>query len=153
MSVEELSPRDRAWLEAKHDAYESHLAEPAGLVCVDPPKGMRAVVPVPPHEETWYAEKQSLVRKRAPKPDSMFAFLEDAVEDGEGGDIARARLASAAPDMARVLLACEWADNSSEEYAPECPSCHAQGPYEGEPSKGHAPDCALDASLRKAGVR
>lgn len=53
-----------------------------------------------------------------------------------------AKLASAAPDMARVLLAVEWS------LAPGgCPSCKNLMPYE------HKPDCALDAALRKAGVR
>ena len=125
----------------------------AGRVALTPDMDPRTFVPAPvmPHEETWYAEKQSLVRKRAPKPDSMFAFLEDAVEDGEGGDIARARLASAAPDMARVLLACEWAWCEGREWK-VCPSCSNDEPNDSRRS-GHASDCALDAALRKAGVR
>ena len=128
------------------EAYETPFEDgravvPAGLGFVDPPKNMRLVVPVLPHEEAWYAEKQALVRKRAPDVDSQFAFLEDAVESTDAGDVARARLASAAPDMARVLLACEWADGG------RCPVCV------GRPSTLHDTACALDLSLRKAGVR
>lgn len=75
--------------------------------------------------------------------------------DREGGHpdvypafLARARLAAAAPELARALLAVEagsW-------------KCHAcSGFTHGDPGlgkpKNHEPWCALDAALRKAGVR
>lgn len=62
----------------------------------------------------------------------------------------RARLASAAPEMARVLLAIEWSGGGDG----DCPSCRGDRYYgtNAHPA-GHAPDCALDAALRKAGVR
>lgn len=64
-------------------------------------------------------------------------------------DTERFRLASAAPDMVRVLLAVEWVDNNTDEpgrYTRHCSACQEYFPK-------HAPDCALDAALRKAGVR
>lgn len=73
---------------------------------------------------------------------------------------ARERMASAAPDMARVLLAVEWTNSDDEDM---CPSCGGLNPAEEAKRRwprhpdagtvGHAPDCALDAALRKAGVR
>jgi hypothetical protein len=56
---------------------------------------------------------------------------------------ADAKLMAAAPDMARVLLAVEWG-GLTDPCAHVCPAC---GRSE------HTPDCALDAALRKAGVR
>ena len=58
---------------------------------------------------------------------------------------ARARLAAAAPDMARVLLAIEW-----EGHLGLCPVCDGRRPEcEGE---GHRAGCAWVAALRKAGA-
>ena len=146
MSVEELSPRDRAWLEAKHDAYETRLAEPAGLVCVDPPKPLVL-------DETWTAIEQPQASECLP---SIWCGKEEiaVIYEAEamvGHQNARARLASAAPDMVRVLLACEWAWCEGREWK-VCPSCSNDEPNDSRRS-GHALDCALDACLRKAGVR
>lgn len=58
----------------------------------------------------------------------------------------QARLASAAPDMARALLACEWAGRVVDGVHCACPLCDNVAP-------DHLPDCALDAALRKAGIR
>jgi hypothetical protein len=55
-----------------------------------------------------------------------------------------ARLVSAAPDMARVLLAVEWIRGRDGEEC--CSSCDEIRP-------DHDEACALDAALRKAGVR
>jgi hypothetical protein len=55
----------------------------------------------------------------------------------------RAKLAAAAPDMARLLIEIEW---QGDEVRYRCPSCGGGTP-------GHESDCALDAVLRKAGVR
>lgn len=63
----------------------------------------------------------------------------------------RFRLAAAAPDMARVLLAVEA---SGVRHQRQCPSCFRHNPGNPPPSDvEHAPNCALDAALRKAGVR
>jgi len=54
-----------------------------------------------------------------------------------------------AQELARVLLEVEWSwrDGSA------CPVCNEYAHGETEAPGGHAPDCALDAALRKAGVR
>lgn len=62
--------------------------------------------------------------------------------DSDPLDEDRAKLASAAPDMARMLLRFEWC------LAPGgCPACNNLMPYE------HKADCKLDDLFRKAGVR
>lgn len=58
-----------------------------------------------------------------------------------------ARFASAAPDMARLLLEIEWTAPGDVGAVNACPFCDRWQ------RDGHAPDCALDAALRKAGVR
>jgi hypothetical protein len=87
-----------------------------------------------PHEEQWGHDQAGL---RTPR--DGVGYVEVAMESD-----AHARLASAAPDMARVLLSVEWDGNADEDI---CPSC-----YQHE-AMGHAADCALDAALHKAGVR
>lgn len=69
----------------------------------------------------------------------------------DGYDEARCKLAAAAPDMARVLLALEWSGMAwdSSGGSLRCPSCRSQDVI----GKRHAPGCALDDALRKAGVR
>lgn len=67
------------------------------------------------------------------------------------------RLMSAAPDMARELLAIEWGVRSRN-GADRCPSCGGADPRFPELAEdgedvGHGTDCPLDAALRKAGVR
>lgn len=70
---------------------------------------------------------------------------------GDDDDISRARLAAAAPDMARVLLEIEWDGEDSR-----CPDCGGLNPKfwpnRAQPEDGHKKDCKLDAALRKAGV-
>lgn len=72
-----------------------------------------------------------------------------------------ARLAAAAPEMARLLLEIQW--SSRDEGGSTCPSCYAEayvpparydadGKYLGYTEGTHDPDCALAAVLRKAGV-
>jgi len=59
------------------------------------------------------------------------------------------RLASAAPDLVRALLAVEARES-------QCPVCDAECYWDDNLSnliKPHTKDCALDAALRKAGVR
>lgn len=68
---------------------------------------------------------------------------------GDGLDRDRAKLAAAAPAMARLLLELEWAghDPYADDYA--CPSCEwPQGR-----TKEHHPECAWLAVMRAAGVR
>jgi hypothetical protein len=67
---------------------------------------------------------------------------------GEPGD-SRATLAACAPEMARMLLKCEWGTEGL------CSECHAIGGGKETPPgvDKHEPDCPLDALLRKAGVR
>lgn len=69
-------------------------------------------------------------------------------------------LIAAAPDMARVLLAIEWAGRAGPagDIRAACPSCGADRSemYDGRGPVvvvDHDADCALDAALRKAGVR
>lgn len=59
-------------------------------------------------------------------------------------DHARARLASAAPDMARVLLELDLTYTT-------CRVCLLR--RDGDSDKDHLPNCALDAALRKGGAR
>jgi hypothetical protein len=71
----------------------------------------------------------------------------------EGGpigteDLPRLRLSSAAPDMARVLM-----DLRGNAECPVCGSCVSPvEPAWKVPPEPHAPDCALVAALRKAGM-
>ncbi len=69
---------------------------------------------------------------------------------------ARARIAACAPELARLLLAGEWADNSDGEYFPRCPWCRNRESEEfgdaSEPGK-HGSKCPLVACLQKAGLR
>lgn len=68
---------------------------------------------------------------------------------------ARAKLAAAAPAMARLLLSLEWAGayttdtggGDGEPMQPTCLTC------EKERSHGHAPDCRWLAVMQAAGVR
>lgn len=65
-------------------------------------------------------------------------------------NLARVQLAHAAPDMARALLAVEWSgpDPFQAGGGGCCPACSAIG-ADGR----HRSNCAIDAALRKAGVR
>lgn len=63
----------------------------------------------------------------------------------------RVRLASAAPDLVRALLACEAKMADSGADVVHCPLCGTSQCYDG-PGK-HEPGCPWDAALRKAGIR
>jgi hypothetical protein len=108
-----------------------------------------------PWEETWNAD---------PRDDEYVSTIGRVGLRGDG----RAPLASAAPDMARVLLAVEW--SGKVDYVGDggyecCPSCCGVAPgferltdavddiARGRSVAGHKRDCVLDAALRKAGVR
>lgn len=94
----------------------------------------------PVWEETWsYYDPHGFAGFFAKHVDSDHHGTFFEATAGEPGDEARARLAAAAPELVRVLLAVEFIKDGF------CPSCHC---YD-----GHAKGCALDAALRKAGVR
>jgi hypothetical protein len=60
-------------------------------------------------------------------------------------EVARARLAAAAPDMARLLLALEVVGDDGPGFCPACGRLR--------PDEPHKDDCRWVAVLRKAGVR
>ena len=129
------------------DAYEGRLDIAAQLVCVAPPPNTPLVMGTPlVLGETWTAIEQPQASECLP---SLWCGKEEiaVIYEAEamvGHQNARARLASAAPDMARVLLAVEWWGEVDGE--PTCPCCdHA--------ATEHHPECDLDLSLRKAGLR
>jgi hypothetical protein len=75
--------------------------------------------------------------------------------------VARARLAAAAPEMARLLLSLQWVDTSDGEYRERCPVCQNRTRLPPDGRMGiplqihddrHSDSCALVAVLRKAGV-
>lgn len=111
-----------------------------------------------PWEETWEYERAGSMRM--PDGDAHFGPLAGDVSED---NVARARLASAAPEMARVLLDTEWSGWDGENGM-ACPSCgapawvppirhDADGKYVGHTEGTHRPDCPLDSALRKAGIR
>lgn len=85
-------------------------------------------------DETWTASG-STVRNETRD------LLESWNFDANAAD--RARLAAAAPDLVRALLAVEWIGPEAHR---RCSSCGASD------IRGHYDDCALAAALRKAGV-
>ena len=89
-----------------------------------------------PWEQTWEAIGSDL---------TMPPGAEFFGGDGTEADEANAKLAAAAPDMARALLAIEWRGGVQGDSG-MCPSCSVFAGF------SHAPNCALDAALRKAGV-
>jgi len=91
-----------------------------------------------PTEETWTARPSGEIWVRTKE----YGSLQRGFDRGEAPYL-RARLASAAPDMARVLLRLDTLAKSER-----CPCC----PYK-QDSPEHTEGCDLDAALRKAGVR
>lgn len=113
-----------------------------------------------PWEETWRVVK-------LPSCDE-WEVESDHVGMLEMSDPAHVALASAAPDMARVLLAVEWCGRV--DYVGDggyrcCPACEGISPDEadcqdahediarGRNVLGHKPACELVIALRKAGGR
>jgi hypothetical protein len=73
---------------------------------------------------------------------------------GDGLDRDRARLAAAAPAMARLLLSLEWPEPSHDSQPVVCHFCRREHPDVDEPGPdAHAPDCRWLAVMRAAGVR
>ena len=101
-----------------------------------------------PWEETWTTDWASDYTVTILRGDSYRVAQFNA---GGPEGVARARLAAAAPDMARLLLKLEWSDVDYD-AATYCPSCWASYPW--KPSDlGHRDDCEWLAVMRKAGVR
>lgn len=101
-----------------------------------------------PWEETWRRGEQkssSWLLQEVVTPTGSLTISGRNSGD-HAGDESRANLMIAAPELVRALLAVEWQE---VEYLPThaCVNCHALD------SVGHAPDCALDAALKKASVR
>ena len=122
-----------------------------------PVPGMTVARPLV-RDEVWLAIEQPGASQSLPSiwcGQEEIAVIYEA-EARVGHQNARARLASAAPDMARVLLEAEWGDRDSTEWGSwaVCFSCGGTKPDEpGHRDTGHKPDCGLDAALRKAGLR
>lgn len=93
-----------------------------------------------PWEETWMV---------GPNGDDVGMPLEHGRVTVAFGPMAEddARLAAAAPDLARALLAVEWSGVSGYHRVPGCPSCGSP-----QSSMKHDKHCELDAALRKAGI-
>lgn len=94
-------------------------------------------------DETWEAEPNGDVGISGPVHDQCIF---------EGLDPERAKLAAAAPDLYRALLAVQW--SGWETFGGDglescCPSCGALGTGSGVLEK-HKYECALDAALKKA---
>lgn len=101
-----------------------------------------------PWEETWTSDGESIRRVG----DGHFRL--DAVGVGAESE-ARAKLAAAAPEMARLLLELEAV---SDYYESKCPVCGAVADIHHADARGrvwrveHEPSCRWVAVLRKAGV-
>lgn len=88
-----------------------------------------------PWEETWEVGPAGIeTENRIPVLVDEFGVFENA----------DARLAAAAPELVRALLAVEWVDGG--DWGPLCAWC---GNGRDEP---HSDACARQAALRKAGV-
>jgi hypothetical protein len=100
-----------------------------------------------PHEETWTADADTVVG-----PDGAAVATFWATHADEASFLERTKLAAAAPDLVRALLAVEWSGDASASRCPGClgvkPGVAAYTKYE-----GHSERCPVDAALRKAGAR
>lgn len=94
-----------------------------------------------PLEETWVVDDDI-------PPVQVLSQSGEEICELPTRDTARASMIAAAPDMARVLLDIEW-----EGINGHCPSCMGSRYIPGGERAPHRHYCALDASLRKAGVR
>ena len=118
-----------------------------------------------PHQETWRREHLLVVVDEGDGYDlGASCFGSGALPFvNHDVDIARLNLAAQAPAMARLLLECQYVEMSDERggYEQRCAIClnretlptDANGHvFIKEHLPQHAPDCALVAVLRAAGV-
>jgi hypothetical protein len=96
----------------------------------------------PDQREAHFADVSACYSSRS---DTAPTFLSEEI-DGH-----RAKLAAAAPELVRALLAAEWG-GSCMSYGTHCPACHEYPWDNGGRGEVHKPDCVIDAALRKAGV-
>lgn len=113
--------------------------------------------PAKPWEEEWrafgrYVNLQGGVPRAILVADGVVATEEN---------VARARLASAAPELVRALLAVEWEGDESHEMYAVCPCCRGINPTharrwtldeETEALVDHRSSCTLDSALDRAGL-
>lgn len=108
-----------------------------------------------PWDETWHAvigghtggcDKWREGKWTFSAVDGEPGWCTDGQQPGYGIPGNVARLAAAAPDLVRALLAVELAPGRVPGVDEECPWC---GSVEGQ---SHAADCLRQAALRKAGV-
>lgn len=114
-----------------------------------------------PWEETWSVRDDTAGEHDVHVewgPDSHGRILAEERPD-YGDSLGRARLAAAAPEMARLLLEKEWsggdvnyATGSGRMWLPKCLVCGGVKAHPQAGSSGHRKDCRLVAVLRKAGV-
>lgn len=90
-----------------------------------------------PWDETWHVGQLGV------EDEDGVPVLADVFEVFGDDD---ARLAAAAPDLVRALLATEWIYQGHETGERECPWCMS------EEWQSHDPACVRQAALRKAGV-
>ncbi len=99
-----------------------------------------------PHEQTWEAAYDgAIVLPHDGGGQYVIARVVPLGVPPQEDD--NARLIAAAPDLTRVLLAVEWVSTHRYNEGFWCPTC------KGAKQIGHDADCALEAALRKAGVR
>ncbi len=99
------------------------------------------------HEETWELVPRNGGWRLHAEGEEEHSTFWDA-------DPGRARLAAAAPEMARLLLELQWSGGSYEgdHMAACCPSCEAFSVTSDVTAGKHEPGCRLAAVLQKAGV-
>lgn len=112
-----------------------------------------------PWEEDWYPLEDTAgeldVYRDLDAEGSRTRVL--ASDNARPEDKARAKLAAAAPEMARLLLEVQWTPTGYD-HEPCCPICSMSMPRRPEDRDearfphGHAKDCTLLAVLKKAGV-
>ena len=101
-----------------------------------------------PWEETWESYWDSDYAVTLKRSDGARLGI---ISAGGPEGVARAKLAAAAPDLARVLLDLE---RQGVFHQRQCSSCFQHNPGDPVPTVvEHRSGCKLDAALRKAGVR
>lgn len=98
--------------------------------------------------DNWWAKPENAAKAQA----LVAGILKDIEGELREEQEQAARLASVAPDLVRALLAVEVVEHDEGGWF--CPLCHHGTEELDRPATAyHAPNCALDAALRKAGAR